>query len=101
MYQGEPLCLIGSIAMASLQSEGRARGFWYGDHRSRAEGVSIEVPQAPRGCEALGWGVPLPNGIFLTSLLGMVHFGVYSDTISQFPRSDSSRLKEKQNPAIK
>ena len=84
-----------------------------GGHRSSAEGASIEAPQAPRGVEFWGGGVPLPNGRrvsgggsapspkkFFTFLLGIVHFGAYSDTISHVHKA-YSRLKEKQNPTIK
>ena len=57
------------------------------------------------GGRVWGGGVPLPNGgrvqkNFLTFLLGIVHFGAYSDTISHAHKA-YSRLKEKQNPTIK
>jgi len=65
-------------------------------HWSRAEGASIEAPQAPRveapqqALRGLGFEegmcrCPSPEN-FLFFLLKIVHFGVYSDKNSQFIR---------------
>ena len=57
-------------------------------------GVSIGAPQTPkvvglRRC-------PLTGIFFLSFGLEIVHFRIYSDTISQFTRPTFSRLKEKE-----
>ena len=79
-------------------------GFSNGGHMSRAEGASVEAPQAPRGWN-LGRGCPLPIGQgsgegalplprnYFNFLPRNGAFFEHPDTIRQFTRPVAIRLK--------
>jgi len=84
--------------MKVTRGQRRIQNFRMGGHMSKAEGESVEAPQAPRGWN-LGRGVPSLGGLgrgtefFFNCLPRNGAFFEHSDTIRQFTRPVAIRLK--------